>query len=119
RDELSAAKRRALVIRLANRSMDEINRVTAVTPGALTALALLSDRRRSITHEELVERCQKLLRLLSAIGARITAQTAIAGSLRVESVREAVQMFLEAEALESYRPGDSVIPIERREQGCG
>ena len=45
----------------ANRAMDEINHITAVTPGALTALALLSDRRRSITHEELVERCQKLV----------------------------------------------------------
>ena len=45
--------------RLGNRVMDEINRVTAVTPGALTALALLSDRRRSVAHEELVERCEQ------------------------------------------------------------
>src|SRR5690606_2244275 len=36
------AKRRAVVTRLGNRVMDEINRVTAVTPGALVAIALLS-----------------------------------------------------------------------------
>ena len=117
--DLTAAKRRALVTRLANRTMDEINRITAVTPGALTALALLSDRRRSIAHEELVDRCQKLVRLLAAMDARIAPQTAVGSVLRADSVREAVQMFLEAELIESYRPGDSTVPVERREQRCG
>ena len=32
--ELGPAKKRALVTRLANRTMDEINRVTAITPGS-------------------------------------------------------------------------------------
>ena len=45
--ELTPPKRRSVVTRLANRAMDEINRVTAVTPGALTAIALLTDRRRA------------------------------------------------------------------------
>jgi glycerol-3-phosphate O-acyltransferase len=117
--DLSASRRRAVVTRLANRTMDEINHITAVTPGALTALALLSDRRRSIAHEELVERCQKLVRLLVESEARITPQTAVGAILRADSVREAVQMFLEAELVESYRPGDSVVPVERREQRCG
>ena len=40
--EHTPSQRRALVTRLGNRVMDEINRVTAVTPGSLTALALLS-----------------------------------------------------------------------------
>src|SRR6185503_8856866 len=53
--ELSPPKRRAVVTRLANRAMDEINRVTAVTPGALTALALLTDRRRSISFVDLCD----------------------------------------------------------------
>ena len=47
---LSPAKRRALVTRLGNRVMDEINRVTAVTPGALTALVLLTHTRRGLPH---------------------------------------------------------------------
>src|SRR5688572_26175467 len=42
---LTPAKQRAVVTRLGNRVMDEINHVTAVTPGALTALALLSYHR--------------------------------------------------------------------------
>jgi glycerol-3-phosphate O-acyltransferase len=114
--ELTAPKRRALVIKLANRTMDEINRVTAVTPGALTALALLSDRRRSVAHEELVERCQKLLRVLIASKARITPTTAYGGVLRPEAVRQSVQMFAEAGLIETHSPGDPTAPLERREQ---
>ncbi len=117
--ELTAAKRRALVMRLANRAMDEINCVTAVTPGALTALALLSDRRRSVAHEELVERCEKLLSVLLHMGARVTASMVSGTELRPEAIREAVQMYAEAELLEAYRPGDSVAPIERRVQRSG
>ncbi|HWP04187.1 MAG TPA: 1-acyl-sn-glycerol-3-phosphate acyltransferase, partial [Polyangiaceae bacterium] len=49
---LTPAKRRAVVTRLGNRVMDEINRVTAITPGALTALALLSHEQRGIGHTE-------------------------------------------------------------------
>jgi len=113
--ELSAAKRRAVVIRIANRAMDEINRVTAVTPGALTALALLSDRRRSVAHEELLERCDKLLRVLIGMNARIAPLAIHRGGVRPEAVRQAVEMFAEAELLETYRPGDVGAPPERRE----
>jgi glycerol-3-phosphate O-acyltransferase len=94
--------------------MDEINRVTAVTPGALVALALLSDRRRSVSHEELLDRCDKLLRVLLGLGARVTASMLSRDRLRAESVREAAQMYAEAELLEAFKPGDSVAPIERR-----
>src|SRR4029079_6762362 len=38
---ISPAKRRGLVTRLAHQVMSEINRVTAVTPGSLVAMALL------------------------------------------------------------------------------
>lgn len=112
---LTSAKRRAVVIRLANRTMDEINRVTAVTPGALTALSLLSDRRRSIAHEELMERAAKLLSVLTSSKARIAPITAQGGTLRPRAVREAVQMFAEAELLEIYRAADPAGPTERRE----
>jgi glycerol-3-phosphate O-acyltransferase len=101
--EASPPKRRAIVIRLANRTMDEINRVTAVTPGALTALALLSDRTRLLPHEEMIVRCARLLDALRAMGARVTTRTASrAGVLREEAIREAAQMFLDAELLEAH-----------------
>lgn len=98
---LSPAKRRSLVTRLGNRVMDEINRVTAVTPGALTALTLLSHEQRGIGHAELVEHCAKLLSMAEGMGAR-TSQTlrTSSGALRPEALREAVQMFIDAELVE-------------------
>jgi glycerol-3-phosphate O-acyltransferase len=102
----SPAKRRAVLTRLGNQSMNEINRVTAVTPGALTALVLLSDERRSLSHEELLYRCQRLLRVLVEMDARITPRTAAHGQLNDGAILEATQMFIDAEMLESHRPGD-------------
>ncbi|MES1175392.1 MAG: 1-acyl-sn-glycerol-3-phosphate acyltransferase [Myxococcales bacterium] len=98
---LSPAKRRSLVTRLGNRVMDEINRVTAVTPGALTALALLSHEQRGIGHTELIQYCSKLLSVAEGLGAR-TSQTlrGPSGALRPEALREAVQMFVDAEIVE-------------------
>ena len=95
--KLTPAKRRAIVTRLGNRVMDEINRVTAVTPGALAALALLSHGKRGITLAELVDRCGKLLCVLAEMDARISPTTATQTcSLRPEAVREAVQMYVDA-----------------------
>jgi glycerol-3-phosphate O-acyltransferase len=111
---VSPAKRRALMTRLANTAMDEINRVTAVTPGSLAALALLSDERRSVSHEELLFRCQRLLRVLITMDARVTPRTAVNGELREESIQDAVQMFVDAELLETHRPGDFPADQERR-----
>ncbi len=96
---LPPAKRRAMVTRLGNRVMDEINRVTAVTPSSLAALALLNDHpRRNATHQELFERCDRLLDVLRRLGARITPATAVGdGPLRPEALREALQLFLDSE----------------------
>lgn len=99
------AKRRALVTRLGNRVMDEINQVTAVTPGALTALALLSHARRGIVFSELVDRTAKLVTVLRDMGARVSAAAVTpSGSLRAESIREAAQMFADAELVELHTP---------------
>lgn len=104
---LSPAKQRALVTRLGNRVMDEINRVTAVTPGALTALALLSYHRRGQTHEKLLARCARLLAMLRRLGARTTpALTTIDGTLRAEAIREAAQMFADGELLNVHYPAE-------------
>jgi glycerol-3-phosphate O-acyltransferase len=97
---LSPAKQRALVTRLGNRVMDEINRVTAVTPGALTALALLSYHRRGQPHEKLLVRCERLLATLRGLGARTTPGLVTpSGELRPDAIREAAQMFADGELL--------------------
>jgi glycerol-3-phosphate O-acyltransferase len=104
---LSPAKQRALVTRLGNRVMDEINRVTAVTPGALTALALLSYHRRGQPHEKLLVRCERLLATLRGLGARTTpALTTASGELRPDAIREAAQMFADGELLEVRYPAE-------------
>jgi glycerol-3-phosphate O-acyltransferase len=102
---LSPAKRRALVTRLGNRVMDEINRVTAVTPGALTALVLLSHDQRGLSHAEFVTRSARLLDVAQRLGARTSpALTTPSGELRAESLREAVQLFADAGMIELRHP---------------
>jgi len=107
---VNPARRRALVTRIGNRTMDEINRVTAVTPGSLTALALLNDHpRRSIAHGDLYGRCNRLLSVLRGLGARITPATARGSEpLRPEALREAIQMFIDADMVAvSYEQTDT------------
>jgi glycerol-3-phosphate O-acyltransferase len=102
---LTPAKRRALVTRLGNRVMDEINRVTAVTPGALTALVLLSHDQRGIAHDELVARAERLLGVLDGMGVRKSpALYTASGTLRGESIRESLQMFADTELVEIHVP---------------
>lgn len=105
--DLRPAQNRAIVTRLGNRVMDEINRVTAVTPGALTAIALLSHAYRGLPHDELVERCSRLLVVLTEMGARVTPSTATpSGNLRPEAIREAAQLFTNAGLIEAHLPAD-------------
>jgi glycerol-3-phosphate O-acyltransferase len=115
--KLTPAKRRAIVTRLGNRVMDEINRVTAVTPGALTALALLSHTRRGIPFVELADRCRKLLGVLQELDARVSPALATSGgSLRPDAIREAVRMFLDAELVGVHRPSEAEGGKERRKR---
>jgi glycerol-3-phosphate O-acyltransferase len=97
--QLPPAKRRAVVTRLGNRVMDEINRVTAVTPGSLAALVLLNDQpQREKSHRNLYRLARYLLEVLAGMGARITPSALRGGSsLHPAAFREAVQMFLDAE----------------------
>ena len=108
------AKRRAVLTRLGHRAMDEINRVTAVTPGALVALVLLSDERRSLSHEELLFRCQRLLRVLADLSARVTPGTETEGVLNEQTMLESTQMFVDAELIEIHHPGDFPAEQDRR-----
>ncbi len=67
---MTPARRRAVVTRLAYRVMNEINRVTSVTAGALVATALLTHDKRGLPHEDLVASCQRIARTLHRFGAR-------------------------------------------------
>jgi glycerol-3-phosphate O-acyltransferase len=120
---LNEPARRTLVTRLANRTMDAINQVTAVTPGGLAALAILSSQRRSVAHEELMERCAKLLGVLQSMNARIAPRTTEQGVLRGSAIHEAIQMFVDAGMLEVHTPEQARASNgRRRERGserCG
>ncbi len=108
--KLSPTSRRALVSRLAYRVMHEINQVTAVTPGALVATALLTHRRRGISHRDLVERCRLLGSMLHDFGARFTPSLEKSGEpfdIRVEALREACDLFFKAGHIEAPRPGEA------------
>ncbi len=108
---LSPAKRRSLVTRLGNRVMDEINRVTSVTPGALTSMVLLSHKQRGLPHRELLQRSERLLSVAKRQGARCSpALTGPAGRVRTEALREAVQMFVDADLVEVHYPDH---PVEK------
>jgi glycerol-3-phosphate O-acyltransferase len=118
--ELRPAQRRGLVTRLGNRVMDEINRVTAVTPGSLVALALLSHGYRGLPHDELVERCGRLLTVLDELGARRTPTTATSsGNLRPEAVREAAQLFTDAGLIVAHAPAEPEPGTNHREGEVG
>ncbi len=98
---------RTTVVRLGNHVMDEINRVTAVTPGALTALALLSHHRRGLAHDKLIRHCERLLVILRQTGARTAPALATnTGVLRREAIREAAQMFVDADVIEVHSTFD-------------
>ncbi len=122
----SPARRRALVRRLAYRVMNEINRVTAITPSALVAAALLTHGRRGISHPDLVLACERLARILHDYEARFTPSLLVAlegdGAkpktaapvLRHGSIREACELFHRAGHIETHQPG---VPVgEKRER---
>ena len=108
---LTPARRRALVQRLAYRVMNEINRVTAVTPSALVAAALLTHGKRGIPHAELVVACERLAKLLKERGARFAPSLVLRGEtfvLRHAAIREACDLFHRAGHIEIHQPG---IPV--------
>jgi glycerol-3-phosphate O-acyltransferase len=107
--KLAPPKRRALVTRLAYLTMNEINRVTAVTPGALVATALLTHGKRGMTHADLVLACERLASILRRFGARFTPSLSAPGdasTIRVDAVREACELFVRAGNLVVRTPGD-------------
>jgi glycerol-3-phosphate O-acyltransferase len=113
---MTPARRRAVVTRLAYRVMNEINRVTAVTPGALVATALLTHGRRGLSHPDLVKAAERIARVLRRFGARFSPslEGPGGGAIRTEAVREACELFWRAGHVTVHRPGQPV-GIQRKD----
>lgn len=108
---LTPAKRRAVITRLAYRTMNEIDRVTAVTPSAVVATALLTHGKRGVGYNELVEACERIARVLVVQNARLTpslAQSALPGAraIRHAAIREACELFVRAKNLQVRHVGE-------------
>ena len=119
-EEPSPAKRRSLVNAIAQHTMEEINRVTAVTPGALVATVLLCHPRRGMPHAELLARADRLLLLVRSMGARVTpAVTDERGALSEKAIREAAAVYVRAGLLRRHVPGDTLTHVRERRLGPG
>jgi glycerol-3-phosphate O-acyltransferase len=117
--KMSPPRRRAVIARLAYRVMNEINAVTAVTPGSLVAATLLSHDRRGLPHDELVARCEQLARTLRRFGARFSLSILrpTGDGIRPAALAEAIEMFARAGHVEARRIGGDIIyvvPAEAR-----
>jgi len=108
------AKRRAIVKRLAYMVMSDINRVTAVTPGALVALALLSHGPHGVSYRELVARCARLMSLMQRLGARISPSLLSDDVLREEAVRDILRLYVRGGLVEQHVPGDTLTAEGKR-----
>ncbi len=112
-DKITPARRRAMVTKLAYRVMNEINRVTAVTAGAIVAAALLSHGKRGVSYDEIVTACETLANVLHDFGARFSPSLAHPqpaegkARIRLEAIREACDLFLKAGHVEAFLPGDA------------
>jgi glycerol-3-phosphate O-acyltransferase len=118
---MSPARRRAVITRLAYRVMNEINAVTAVTPGSLVATALLAHHRRGLPHADLLAACERLARTLRRAGARfspsLAGRTSDGRIVQAPVLREAIDLFVRAEHVQAHRVGDDtiyVVPADAR-----
>jgi glycerol-3-phosphate O-acyltransferase len=95
--DLSPAKRRALVSRIAHRITYEIDRVTMVTPASLLATVLLIHEKRGITRTDLRARAEELVQVFRRLDAPVArAITDRAGALRPDTLETAIALFLDA-----------------------
>jgi glycerol-3-phosphate O-acyltransferase len=111
---LTPPKRRALISRLAHRVMNEINRVTAVTPSALVATAILTHSHRGISHPDLVDRCVAIGAILKDLGARFSPTLdapSDPGGVRRAAILEACDAFVRDGRVKAHNPG---APVELR-----
>src|SRR5260370_25627144 len=121
---------KAATTRLAHRIVYGVNRVTAVTPTALTACALLATGKRGIVRKNLLGQAQFLMDRARIVGGRLTGAVCDdKGALDKEAVDRALDLLardgdLEVRAgggsgafsIETGRPLDEIytVPEERR-----
>jgi glycerol-3-phosphate O-acyltransferase len=101
---MTPPRRRAVITRLAYRVMNEINAVTAVTPGSLVATALLAHDRRGIPQADLFAACDRLARTLRGFGARFSPSL----ERGTAALREAVDLFARAGHVETHTVSEDV-----------
>jgi len=107
---MTPARRRAVITRLAWRTMHEINAVTAVTPGSLVATALLAHDSPGVPQADLFAACDRLARTLRRARARFSPSLGALGH-ETGALREAVDLFARAGHVEAHRVGDDVIYV--------
>jgi glycerol-3-phosphate O-acyltransferase len=118
--KLTPARRRAIVTRLAYRVMNEINSVTAVTPGALVATALLTHGKRGAPRAELEQACIRIASILHRFGARFSPSLAHpdnASGIRLDAIHEACDLFVRAGNVQIKNPGEATDPSRRARAG--
>jgi glycerol-3-phosphate O-acyltransferase len=111
---LSPPRRRAVITRLAYRTMNEINAVTAVTAGSLVAAALLAHDRPGLAHADLVSTCDRLSRTLRRCGARFSASLADRDrrdNARSDALRDAIELFVRAGNVQTHQVGNDAIYV--------
>jgi glycerol-3-phosphate O-acyltransferase len=97
--------------------MNEVNRVTAVTPSALVAAALLTHGKRGIAHGDLVLSCERLAGILRSQHARFAPSLLASREpfvMRKEAIREACELLQRAGHVESQRPGAPIGDADRK-----
>lgn len=115
---LTAPQRRLLVQKTAFRVIDQINRVTMVTPSALVASAFLCHPRSGIGAAEFQQRCGSLIPALRQENARFAKSLLDpSGELRQETLSATLDLFLRWKFLVREGSGPDAhyaVPDERR-----
>lgn len=102
--------RRLATQRLSHRIVYGINRVTAVTPTALVASALLGPGRRGVTRKELLDNARFLMERARAAGGRLAQATVDArGGLNLDALDRALDLLSGDRDLE-VRSGSGTLP---------
>jgi glycerol-3-phosphate O-acyltransferase len=108
--ELSPSQRRNMIRGLAHRVMYSINEVTVITPAALVATVLLSHSKRGMSRRDLIETSEELLSTLESEGARVPQQLRIgSGSIREDTIDEALRLFMDARLIVEHATGPEPI----------
>ena len=117
-EAVTPAKRRAIVKRVAHKVMAEINRVAALTPGGLVAMALLCQGRRGVTYSDLAKHCRRLTTMMLDAGARATPSLVAPGgsTLREQGIREVLALYLKSGLVLQHVPGDTLTAKKRKRE---